>query len=323
MESNIAKQILKMLKNHYSLADVSLFETQGGWSALAYQVTCEAKDYFLKMYDKHKHTSQSWIRRIDLYMPMLLWLEGNTVLRGKIPSTVLTANGTYRCEDEDFIYLLFHHIDGETLCEKELDKSQIRQLAEIIAELHQVDDTQSIPPMHISENFDVSFCDNLKNDLLRGNASCPVDLSDRLGLWAELLLVKIKELNELAAYLRTCSLKFVLCHTDIHGWNIMQSSQLKLIDWEGIEMAPPEADLFSFSRNFSYDYAREEFMDTYGRIRPNYRENPVAMQFYRLRRRLEDISEFAEGLLHNNLIGEDREVSLKLLEHECSMLSDG
>lgn len=102
----------------------------------------------------------------------------------------------------------------------------------------------------------------------------------------------------------------------------MQASHLMLIDWEGLKLAPPEADLFSFTRNFFFDYAWEDFMSTYREIRPNYRENSDAMHFYRLRRRLEDISAFTENLLYDNLIEKERELPLKLLEHECSMLSD-
>lgn len=322
MDNSSTNGILEILMNRYRLSDVSLFETQAGWSALAYKVTCGVNNYFLKMYDKRKRTSQGWIQRIDEYMPMLLWLGRNTGLRGKIPSTILTVDNTYRCEDEDFIYILFDFIDGETLCKKELDKTQIRQLAEIIAELHNNNDTTPVSMINISENFDVSFCENLRNNLHNGKTVYPVELTDILGLYTELILGKIKKLEELAEYLHSCNPQFVLCHADIHGWNVMQASQLRLIDWEGLKLAPPEADLFSFSRNFFFGYAWEDFMNTYREIRPSYREDPIAMHFYRLRRRLEDISAFTEGLLYNNLIEEDRELSLKLLEHECSMLSD-
>jgi thiamine kinase-like enzyme len=34
-----------------------------------------------------------------------------------------------------------------------------------------------------------------------------------------------------------------LCHTDAHGWNLMQNQNLMLIDWEGLKLAPVEADL--------------------------------------------------------------------------------
>lgn len=40
----------------------------------------------------------------------------------------------------------------------------------------------------------------------------------------------------------------VLCHTDAHGWNLIQSNKLVLVDWEGLRLAPPEADLNMFTK---------------------------------------------------------------------------
>jgi thiamine kinase-like enzyme len=319
---DLTNRISEMLNRRYNIPDASLSETRAGWSALAYKVTSGDKNYFLKVYDKHRYTSQSWIKGIDDYMPVLLWLEKNTGLHGRIPSTVLTADGNYKCEDEDYIYLLFDFIEGVTLCTKTLDKTQIRELAGIIAELHNNGDKAPVPLKNLYETFDVSFCGNFLNDLRSDKTKRSADLYKVLSPYNEIIFNKIQELKELAENLRTCKPQFVLCHTDIHGWNVMQAESLKLIDWEGLKQAPPEADLFSFSKDFFFDYAWDDFMSAYGKFRSDYRENPIAMRFYRLRRRLEDAAAFTEGLLYDNLNEKDREQSLKLLEHECLMLSD-
>ena len=62
-----------------------------------------------------------------------------------------------------------------------------------------------------------------------------------------------------AEALRHAPLRYALCHTDIHGWNLMQEDRLILIDWEGLKLAPVEADLFSFTETFFFgDGAAEE-----------------------------------------------------------------
>lgn len=50
--------------------------------------------------------------------------------------TSVNAYDDFRCEDENYIYVLFDYIKGETVGEKNLTKEQITQLAEIVSQLH-------------------------------------------------------------------------------------------------------------------------------------------------------------------------------------------
>jgi aminoglycoside phosphotransferase (APT) family kinase protein len=294
-------------------------EAQAGWSALAYKATSGEKNYFLKVYDKHKHTAQSWIRRIDDYIPILLWLEQNTKLRGRIPSVILSVDRNYKYTDADFIYILFEYIDGDNLFGMPLSKDLIKELAEIIAELHSID---CIPILteNLAETFDISFCKSLSDILQSGQHL--VDIEHILASYSELILNRIRIYESLAEYLHSNKPKFVLCHTDIHCGNIMQDSRLKLIDWEGIRFAPAEADLFSFSEGFFFENFWGDFLAAYKEFHPDFQVNSEALRFYRLRRLLEDISSFTEGLMYDNLVGEERIPSLDLLEKCCLSLRD-
>lgn len=321
MEDNLKNRIISLLKKQYNVICDTLTGEQAGWSALAYKAAGREKNYFLKVYDKHQYTAQEWIRRIDDYMPVLLWLEKNTNLKGKVPSIVLSVSGDYKFEDDDFIYILFEYIDDGNLFGKPLSKAIIRGLAEIIAELHKTGENIPVKMENLTETFDVSFCKILSEMLQK--KQYPIDMAQTLNSHAELIQNRIQAYESLAKYLHSAKLQFVLCHTDIHCWNIMlQDNQLKLIDWEGVRLAPAEADLFSFTEGFFFENAWDEFMATYKELRPDFKLNPEALRFYRLRRLLEDISEFSKSLLYDNLTEEERMLPLSLLEKCCLSLRD-
>ena len=89
-------EIKSILSQHYNIHNACLTEVQPGWSALAYRVETVNKNYFLKIYDKTRYTSQSWIQGIDRYMPTVVWLGEYTSLRGRIPHVISAASGNYK-----------------------------------------------------------------------------------------------------------------------------------------------------------------------------------------------------------------------------------
>lgn len=111
---------------------------------------------------------------------------------------------------------------------------------------------------------------------------------------------------KLAEKLKREGLKNVLCHTEIHHWNMMQGENLVIIDWEGLKLAPPEHDLFSIILK---PYGNN-FLNEYFKFMPNYKPNQEVLEFYFLRRKLEDIWEWVELLHYGNPEGEAREEAL-------------
>ena len=306
------------LSKIYGFSIKSCREVTGGWSAAAHVLHTDRGRFFLKIYDKHRPTSQQWINRIDGYMPLLLRLNENAALRGRIPRPVLTSSGEYKHEDERFIYLLSHDIDGETIAKSRLDGAQIEELAGILAALHSLrppgPESLEIP----KEDFDIAFCEEIA--AFSQNPNADNTMTEILSRYSGKIFEKTLKINALAQRLKAAPQKFVLCHTDVHGWNLMQAQRLHLIDWEGVRFAPPEADLFVFTKDFFFDYASDDFMKYYSNLTGGFVPNTDAMEFYRLRRRLEDIHDFAASLLHDELDDAVRGESLFHLENECSLL---
>jgi thiamine kinase-like enzyme len=315
--------IPRILEKNYMIKVSSLNKEIGGWSAYAYKVRAvDKEDYFLKVYDKHLYTSQNWIKRIENYMPVVLWLRNNSQqLQEKMPIPILTSEGSYMCENKDYVFILFKYIPGKTIgFDTKLSLPQQQELAEIISQLHSYGNDIPVSTKNLKEDFDVSFCDNLTAMFSDEEVSHHKALSDSWTPFKSTIIENAAIVERLAAELRTFGLKLVFCHTDVHGGNLMQADRLIVIDFEGLKLAPAEADLFVFTEGFFFDYAYENFMSIYTQEHPGFEFNQNALTFYRLRRRLEDIHEFAKSILYDNLSIEQEQVSLNYLKNECAIL---
>jgi spectinomycin phosphotransferase len=73
---------------------------------------------------------------------------------------------------------------------------------------------------------------------------------------------------------RASDYEFVVCHADIHPYNIMNTRHgLVMVDWDGIMLAPPERDLMFYAhdmrsttelhRAYGLDYKLDEHLITY------------------------------------------------------------
>ena len=318
----MTKQISKLLNEYYNKSLISFSELEGGWSAKAYKVETNDGIFFLKVYDKEKASTKIWTAEINTYMPIVIWLNHNTKLKNRIICPVLSNSGEYKYEDEKFIYLLFPYIDGYTLGEKAMSSQQIKEIAEILAELHNYGAEIPVTTSSITEDFAVPFCRDLREILSSLDHSQMNEEGAILKQFQDILLINIEKVEKLSFKLTKETLPLVLCHTDVHGWNIMQSHRLILIDWEGMKLAPPEADLFAFIGNRFWHNCSDGFMKTYQTKHTDYEINLEVLEFYQTRRRIEDICAFAQGLLYNNNVDErERKESLRLLRRECELLS--
>lgn len=314
--------ISSLLHEHYNKSLIRLSELEGGWSAKAFKVETIDGIFFLKVYDKGKTSTQIWTSAIDTYMPIVIWLNHNTKLKNRIVCPTLTNCGEYRYEDEKFIFLLFPYIEGYTLGKKSMSGELIREIAEIISELHKYGAEIPVATDSIKEDFAVPFCSELKDILSSMNRLLPNETETILKQYEGILIRNIDKVERLSAKLSKETLTFVLCHTDVHGWNLMQSDKLILIDWEGMKLAPPEADLFAFIGNLFWHTCSDEFMKIYKAVHTDYELNPEVLEFYQTRRRIEDICAFAQGLLYDKNIDDmERKASLYHLQRECEALT--
>src|SRR5690606_14744434 len=122
----------------------------------------------------------------------------------------------------------------------------------------------------------------------------------------------------LSNVLRTKTVNFCICYTDIHHWNIISEEQrLYLLDWGGIKVAPQEADISSISQQPYFDI----YLKKYTEFNHDYQVNNTALQYYLLSRKLLDVFEFIEQLQFDELSPEEYEINLTYLEKEITTIS--
>lgn len=304
------ERLQNMLKDYYGLEHTVVVPQKGGWAALAYKVQSDGHTYFLKVYEKSRASTPKWTALIDDYVPVLLWLEEHSRLKGKIPVPILEKDGSYQCEDDEGIYLLYEYIVGDTIADTNLTKDQVRQLAEMIAELHRYGEEVPLVTSAMKESFTMPFLEQLRSTL---DGELPYDLGNVLLHHIDSLKKLMLKIEELSERLKNRGLRMALCHTDVHGWNLMSTGQhLKLIDWEGLKLAPVEADLMLFVDEPYFS----EFMRIYANTHSQYEVNIEALTFYQGRRKLEDVWEFMEQLIYDNQADADRKATLNHLKKE-------
>lgn len=311
------EKISNILKTQFDVESSDIVETIGGLSASAYKISSDTDSFFLKVYDKQLTQTPIWIENIDNYMPILLWLNENTELKGKIIRPILTISGNYRYEDDENVYILFDYIKGETIAQKPLTNSQVVEIAEIMAHLHSYGPEIPVKMDKIKETFDLPFCFSLENYIKNSYDTSPDDIKLILQPCLLELVARINEIKTLAYKVKHKNYKMVLCHTDAHGWNLMQGDHLVLVDWEGMKLAPAEADLFMFNVKDYWDI----FLEHYNTIRPEFKLDKEMLSFYIMRRKLEDIWAFLEGILYDDLSDVRRKSNLAYLSNECRNLN--
>ncbi|MBN2851826.1 MAG: aminoglycoside phosphotransferase family protein [Clostridia bacterium] len=309
-----------ILNKYFNLSVINITEQVGGWSARAFKIDTTNGVFFLKAYEKYRASTAQWTSTIDIYMPIVIWLYNNTGLRDKIICPVLTTDGKYKCEDDNLIYILFPYIEGYTLCDKKMTNTQIKEMADIIAELHKYGAEIPVATNTVKEDFAVPFCYELKELISLAEETSSNETMRVLKEYEAVLIKNIEKTILLAERLLKENLSCVICHTDVHGWNLMQSDRLILIDWEGMKLAPPEADLFAFIGDRFWHTCSSNFLETYKKVHPYYIINSDSLEFYQTRRRIEDICAFAKGLLCVNANEEEIKQSLYYLRRECSSL---
>lgn len=311
-------KIEETIYEHYKLSVSHLTPQQGGWSSLAYKVIADKRSYFLKIYEKKRASTPKWTALINEYIPVLIWLHHHSSLAGKIPVPFTTKGGNYQCANADGIFLLYDYIEGETIGPRDLTDNQAVQLSEIIAELHSYDEQIPIQTQHLKEDFSIPYVEQLKQFMRKQIFTVPSDVSEVISEYTLQMNELIDEIEKLSRDLQKSPLRNVLCHTDLHNWNLMQTEeQLVLIDWEGLRLAPVEAD-FMFLVDQPY---YNTFLSVYRKRHPDFVLKPDVLRFYQVRRRLEDIWEWIEQLLFDQQETHERKKTLASLTKELQEIS--
>lgn len=270
------------LRTHYGYEAREVRAVPGGMSASAFSADHR---FFLKLYDLRHPLAQRCVHTLKNQMAVLSLLA-RSPLGGQICAPIPTLNGSLLFSDGLITGTLFDWIDGTAIgFGSPMTQQEKRCLAWFSASLHSL----SAEPFRVlcpKEDFTVHFAEELAGLLENADHLLPEPLSASLSPYRDAVLAQTGWLYHSAQRLRSSPPPFVLCHTDLHGGNLLRrrDGSLAVVDWENVQLAPREADLFLFCEEPYFPLFRE----------PS--DNGLLL-YYLVRRDLEDLWEFCRTLL--------------------------
>ena len=312
--------IVDVIHQGYGLQVERLTYLKQAWVAHCYAVDCVGGGrYFLKFYEQERQ-ARFYARDVEFYLSMSHQLHHKQLLPD-VARPVPTRNGQFALSFDDHLLILFPWIEGRTIGYVRLEDDILARVATLVGRLHK--STPQIEwPNPPREAFDLPFEDGLCKglDVLDGVTSA--DTAGKRGL-RDLLLPRRDEilglldrLRELQSLVRAQDHEMVLCHTDLHGGNLMVDEQdsLHIVDWESSLLAPPEHDLHFFAWD---ERLWDLFLPRYEAAYRPVRLDSATFGFYYYRRNLEDLAEWVMRILYENNSEEQDRADLEGIREDC------
>jgi spectinomycin phosphotransferase len=231
-----------------------------------------------------------------------------------------TKTGELWASFSSFKAILYPYVEGRNGIEAKLSEDQWAQFGAAIKKLHSVDIPASIKKGVPRETFSSKWRETVKSFLGRIENEVfeePVAVKMALFLKSKRceILKLVERAEDLAITIQKQPLDYVLCHADMHGWNLIVDKEdaLYIVDWDSLIFAPKERDLMFVGAGIwvsSLTAAEEEslFYQRYGQTKIN----QDAIAYYRFERIIQDIGDYCEYIFLSDEGGNDR---MQCFEH--------
>lgn len=285
---------------------------QPGFVAHAHRVQTATHDVMVKTYDRTRAITERMLEYAPFYLALTAQLAQQTTLHGRIATPRPRPDGTFLYDAGTYVSAVFDYIHGVTPRTNPLSVAQRCDMATTVGRIHRVSATMVIPETRRIETF-VPRWDAVWYAMLTHEwHMLPKPLQLMLTDARPALITLYQRMRHVGTYLQTHTPPLVLCHSDIHGWNvIVAGDHTCLIDFEGLVIAPAEQDLFCWYD----DDAWPAIFATYQQVVGGHTLNVHAMYFYQVKRYLEDIYEWVVELCDTRLASALREEYTTLMQH--------
>jgi spectinomycin phosphotransferase len=219
-----------------------------------------------------------------------------------------------------FKAILYPYVEGRNGVEAKLSEDQWAQFGATIKKLHSADIPSSITKDVPRETFSSKWRETVKAFLMRVENEVfeePVAVKMAAFLKSKRceILKLVERAEELAITIQKQPLEYILCHADMHGWNLFvdKENALYIVDWDTLIFAPVERDLMFIGAGIwdsGLTAAEEEslFYQGYGKAEIN----QDVLAYYRFERIIQDIGDYCEYIFLSDEGGSDR---MQCFEH--------
>ncbi|MDX8430447.1 MAG: aminoglycoside phosphotransferase family protein [Candidatus Algichlamydia australiensis] len=225
---------------------------------------------------------------------------------------VKTIDGKLTQQTGDFTLIVYPFIQGQNGFSRSLSDNHWISLGKTLKQIHEI----PLPPLFQKGIPRESFSPKSRNFVESLYKTKSVYKNDPISvsLWTFLqenkpaILQLINNAEKFSQKVCKSSLKYVLCHSDIHGGNVLISDQdtFYIVDWDDAILAPKERDLMFIGGGvgniWNQPYEELLFYQGYGQTDVDL----ALLAYYRCERIIEDIAVYSEELLTRPTENKDR-----------------
>lgn len=300
------QRIKNCLKIDYGIEVTSLAFLPVGADTNASVYQAQARDqtsYFIKLRRGHHH---------DLSVEIAKLLHEAGIQQIIPPLKTLQGRSTQRLDD--FTLIVYPFVEGKDGFSRDLTENQWIHLGEALRRIHEIQVPLSLQNEIRREAYSPKWRELLRSLLIHLDAEptgdpIALNLKKFMNEHRTEIHRLVNRAEQLSQKLRDQSPEFVLCHSDIHGGNVLLNGNdtLYIVDWDDPIMAPKERDLMFIGGGVAnvWNKPHEErlFYTGYGKAEIN----TTILAYYRHERIVEDMAIYAQALLMTTEGGADRQ----------------
>lgn len=298
------ESIIHCLNIHYGISATALTLLPLGADINASVYKAETKNnqsYFVKLKRG---------RRYDMSVATLALLQASGIQ--EIIPPIKTTHSEQTQSLNDSTLTVYPFVNGQNGFSHILTDNQWITLGKVLRQLHEIDIPPSIKNLIRKE----AYSDKWRKAVRLLYAYVDSDLSgDEVALRLQaymkeqraVILHLVDRAEALSQKIQEQSPEFVLCHSDIHGGNVLidENGSIFIVDWDDPIIAPKERDLMfiggGVANVWNKPYEEEIFYKGYEKTEIN----KTILAYYRHERIVEDIAEYGQALLLTEDGGEE------------------
>jgi spectinomycin phosphotransferase len=283
-----------------------------GWvNNAVYRVTADSGTaYFLKL-------RRGNFDEIAVAVPAFLHAQG---IR-QVMAPITTTTQDLWVHAHGFDWILYPFFDGETGFEAALSKTQWIALGESMKAVHTTPLPAALAERVPQEGFSPRWRNSVKvfhKQVEQNRYDDPI-AACLAAFWLtkrDEIASIVERADRLAHALQQRTVALVVCHSDLHGRNVLVSTddELAIVDWDEPILAPKERDLMFIGGGvggiWNNDQETRWFYRGYGQTESDL----AALCYYRYERIVVDIAERAEQIFGMHRSVEERQKGLRLRE---------
>lgn len=310
MKTEIAfdkEKLKKFILKEYGIKIRSMNSVLGGVS-YCYILNTDDGKYFLKIHPDSR-LGKAISKKLNLSLKVTFELFSKAGIKN-ISHPIPTKNNKLKSRFGKFTISIYNFFEGRTREDWDINKRQLENLAILLAKIHKATDKIDLKTKIFGEDIEYSK-DLMKclNDLEKGfEDKYKGEISFLVLPFRKRILNLFGNVKRLNKQINKERPKLVICHRDPLPFNLItKKDEVFLIDWDAVDLAPKEQDIWFYLEEKIFLKAYEE---EFGK----FKLNRYIVLFYLQDRILEDLTDSMFTILYENINEKQKKEEIKRIK---------